>query len=148
MKMASGSCLCGAVRYEIDDAAVVLSVGCGCDNCAKVSGSRFAVYLQVRPRGFRWLQGFDRLGGYESSPGNKRAFCRTCGSVVPIQTAYGAVRVPAGALDQDPGHSPDVLLFAGRDRPWCNVGTATRHFEDAGPKEFWQETAMRLYGLS
>jgi len=36
--MARGSCLCGAVVFEIDAAGVVVSVACHCTNCRKVSG--------------------------------------------------------------------------------------------------------------
>src|SRR5262245_30770743 len=110
--MAKEPCLCGAIAFEIDARGVVVSVGCFCTNCRKVSGTQFGVYLQVRPDSFRWLSGEENSMAYESSPGNKRAFCRTCGSVVPISTSYGAVRVPGGALDDDPGVMPDVVLYS------------------------------------
>jgi hypothetical protein len=102
--MARGSCLCGAIAFEIDGPGVVVSVGCFCTNCRKISGSQYGVYLQVKRHSFRWLSGEDRVIAYESSPGNKRAFCGTCGSVAPIATSlsptsFGAVRVPGGALD-------------------------------------------------
>lgn len=71
--MARGSCLCGGIGFEIDDAAVVLAVACYCTKCRKVSGSQFGIYLQVKRSGFRWLAGEDRVGSYESSPGNRRA---------------------------------------------------------------------------
>ena len=144
--MAKGSCLCGAIAFEIDNEGIVLSVGCFCTNCRKVSGGQYGVYLQVRHDSFRWLTGADQTVAYESSPGNKRAFCRTCGSVAPIATAYGAIRVPGGALDEDPDHSPDVVLFSKSKVQWCTADAAHRTFPDAGPPEFWGGVIRRLFG--
>ncbi len=144
--MARGSCLCGAVRFEIDNDGVVLAVGCFCVSCRKVSGSQFGVYLQVRPSRFRWLAGEDATGAYESSPGNKRAFCKTCGSVAPISTSYGAVRVPGGALDGDPAIVPDAILFEASKARWCTAGQARHTFADAGPREYWACVVSQLYG--
>ena len=72
--MVEGSCLCGAVSFEVDEAGIVLVVGCFCSNCRKVSGSQHGLYLQVRRGGFRWLAGEDEVAAYESSPGNRRGF--------------------------------------------------------------------------
>jgi hypothetical protein len=145
--MAKGSCLCGAIAFEFDDADAVTTVGCFCTNCRKVSGSQYGVYLQVRSKGFRWVSGEDRLVAFESSPGNKRAFCGTCGSVAPSPTAYGAVRVPGGALDDDPGVVTDVLLFTGSKAGWCTADLASQRFVDAGPAEFWGGVVRKLYGV-
>ena len=144
--MTRGSCLCGAITFEIDAAGVVASVACYCVNCRKVSGGQFGVYLQVKRSAFRWLTGEDRVAAYESSPGNRRAFCATCGSIAPIATTYGAVRVPGGALDEDPGVRPDVVLFADRGAAWCAADAASRRFADSGPPELWADVVRRLFG--
>jgi hypothetical protein len=144
--MARGSCLCGGIGFEIDDAAIVLAVACYCTNCRKVSGSQFGIYLQVKRSGFRWLGGEDRVGSYESSPGNRRGFCTTCGAVAPIATSYGAMRVPGGALDDDPGTLPDVVIFSTSRAPWCAADAATRAYADAGPRELWTDVVRRLLG--
>ena len=148
--MARGSCLCGAIAFEIDDPGVVVSVGCFCTNCRKISGSQYGVYLQVKRDSFRWLSGEDRVIAYESSPGNKRAFCGTCGSVAPIATSvsptsFGAVRVPGGALDDDPGVAPHVVLFSQSKAAWCAADAASQVFANAGPREFWVDVIRRLY---
>ena len=143
--MITGSCLCKAVQFELDEAGIAASVGCHCANCRKVSGSQYGVYLQVRPRSFRWISGQDEVARYQSSPGNDRGFCRKCGSVAPLATAYGAIRVPGGALDADPGRGPDVVLFTRARAPWCGLDGAEQQFEDSGPPEFWQGMIARLY---
>jgi hypothetical protein len=145
--MVQGSCLCGEVLFEIDEAAIGLSVACYCENCRKVSGAPYGVYLQVRPAGFRWLAGEDHVATYESSPGNRRGFCRSCGSVAPSATPYGAVRVPGGSLDGDPNHPPDVVLFSAGEMAWCSLATPPADsFTDGGPPEFWRRTLTKLYG--
>jgi len=144
--MARGSCLCGTVAFEFDDAGVVLSVGCYCTNCRKVSGSQYGVYLQVKPTSFRWISGEDHTVAYESSPGNKRAFCPTCGSIAPCRTNYGAVRVPGGALEDDPGVAPQVFLFTESKASWCAADTALQTFPGAGPAEYWGDVVKKLYG--
>ena len=144
--MVRGSCLCGRVVFEIDEAGIGAVIGCYCVNCRKVSGAQFGVYLQVRPRAFRWLAGEDEVVTFESSPGNLRGRCRTCGCVAPITTSYGAVRVPGGALDEDPGVAPDVVLFETSMAGWCGPETASRRFEDSGPPEFWRAMVVRLLG--
>ena len=143
--MVKGSCLCGAIAFEIDPAGVVISVGCYCTNCRKVSGTQYGVYLQVKGGSFRWIRGAEHVAAYESSPGNKRAFCKTCGSIVPIQTAYGAVRVPGGALDEDPGIVPEVILFAKSKADWCTASAAKQTFDDAGPQAFWGNVIGKLF---
>jgi len=119
--MARGSCLCGAITFELDDAGIALSVACFCANCRKVSGSLYGVYLQVRPESFRWISGADQVAAYESAPGNKRGFCRNCGCVAPIATDRGVIRVPGGALDDDPGRAVDTLVFKQSRAAWCEL---------------------------
>ncbi len=144
--MAKGSCLCEAIRFEIDNSGVVLSVGCYCVNCRKISGSQYGVYLQVKPQAFRWLAGQAHVVTYESSAGNGRASCRTCGSVAPVATSFGAVRVPAGALDEDPGVLPEVVLFSTSKAGWCGLEFSAQSFSDAGPPEFWLAAIAKLHG--
>ena len=142
--MVGGSCLCGAVAFEIDAAGIAAIVGCYCVNCRKVSGAQFGVYLQVRASAFRWLAGESEVVAYESSPGNLRGHCRTCGCVAPIATSYGAIRVPGGALDEDPGIGPEVVLFTPSKAEWCGLESASRRFNDSGPPEYWRSMIIRL----
>jgi hypothetical protein len=144
--MARGSCLCGEIAFEIDREGVAAVTACYCVSCRKVSGAQFGVYLQVRSSGFRWIAGEDKVETFESSPGNLRGRCRTCGSIAPINTNYGVVRVPGGALDEDPGVCPDIVLYERSKAAWCGAETAMNRFEDMGPPAFWQALTARLFG--
>src|SRR5579862_7355929 len=96
-----GSCLCGAVRFEIDRVRALTT--CHCSNCRKLSGAAFGVYAHVDAKKFRFTSGEDNLVEYESAPGSFRQRCRTCGCNAPGKAAYlETVSVPAGLLDDDP----------------------------------------------
>lgn len=71
----SGSCHCGAVRFE---ARTTLSpaVRCNCSFCRR----RGAVMANVEARDFRLLAGDDALGLYQwNTRIAKHYFCRQCG---------------------------------------------------------------------
>ncbi|MGO4724774.1 MULTISPECIES: GFA family protein [unclassified Inquilinus] len=74
-----GSCLCGAVRYEID--GLDMPVGhCHCTTCRKAHASAFTTTAGVLREHFRWIAGEDLLRDYESSAGKLRRFCSVCGT--------------------------------------------------------------------
>ena len=99
--MLSGSCLCGAVVFEADAHAGVITF-CNCRNCRKASGTAFAANMSVPRNAFRWVKGEDALRGYESSPGTVRRFCGQCGSPMTAERPAdpaAAVRVRLGTVD-------------------------------------------------
>ncbi|UTN73684.1 GFA family protein [Pseudomonas aeruginosa] len=87
--MLSGSCLCGAVRYEID-APIESASHCHCSQCRKAHGAAFATYGKVRREAFRYVAGADAVAEYHSSPGVTRTFAatadRTCSGSAATRT--------------------------------------------------------------
>jgi hypothetical protein len=78
----SGSCHCGAVRFEADvDFATTHTVRCNCSICAKAR----AWFAIVPPDRFRLVEGYEVLAEYhwtpsgEPSPNLHYRFCRICG---------------------------------------------------------------------
>lgn len=88
--MYTGGCLCGSVRFAIQG-PIRNIVYCHCSRCRKAQGSAFATNGIVRANEFTLLSGAELLTGYESSPGQTKYFCKTCGS--PILSR----RIAAGA---------------------------------------------------
>ena len=118
--MIRGSCACGGVRFEID--AVHSLTHCHCVNCRKLTGAAFGSYAHVEKTKFRWLGGQKSIRRYESAPGSFRAFCPTCGSLVPGQAPYlETVSVPAGLLDDDPRVRPRLHVFTASKAPWWEI---------------------------
>lgn len=117
--MLRGSCLCGSVRFEITGVPDSMYY-CHCGMCRKSTGSAFATNLLVRADDFVLVAGNDDLRHYESSPGEYRCFCGHCGSPVYCWARARSewVSVRCGTLDDDPGISPSVHLFAASKAVW------------------------------
>jgi hypothetical protein len=131
--MAKGSCLCGAIQYEVDGNIDVMA-NCHCSMCRKHHGASFVAYAGVKPSQFRWLQGEELLVDYESSPGTHRAFCRTCGSSLPAPHAGEAMWFfPVGTLDDDPGQRVQGHIFVGSRAPWVEITDDLPQFEEYPP---------------
>ena len=120
--MIRGSCLCGAIRYEITG-PLSAPVYCHCSQCRKATGSSFATNASVEAKDFRIVAGEERLRRFESSPGQYRNFCSGCGS--PIVKTYAdrpdVVRVRLGTLDDDPGISVEGQYFVESKAPWTRI---------------------------
>ena len=100
--MIKGSCLCGAVRLEIDEPLEKAPEACHCSQCRKQTGN-FFVGVNVRRTALRVI-GEDRVTYYPSSEKVRRGFCGTCGSVLfwkPTIEGYGWTSVALGCLDTD-----------------------------------------------
>ena len=97
--MLTGSCLCGAVAYEVDAPAGRI-VHCHCRTCRKTHGSAFSSLSAVPREKFRWARGEEKLTGFESSPGKVRRFCSICGShLFAERTGQANVMLRLGCLD-------------------------------------------------
>ena len=77
--MYTGSCLCGAVHYEIEG-AINRTSNCWCTMCQKQHGAAFAPYANVASSALTFTQGIDAIARYASSQGVERTFCKVCGS--------------------------------------------------------------------
>lgn len=113
-----GSCLCGAVDYEIDSIDMPVA-HCHCRTCQKAHAAPFASTAGVMRQHFRWLKGEDNLSSFESSPGKFRYFCSVCGSHLVAERANQPhVIVRVATLDEDPGIAPQMHIWASHDVPW------------------------------
>lgn len=101
--VATGSCLCGAVQYQIDGLLNKIQL-CHCQQCRKAQGGAFASNISVALSDFKITQGEGQLSVYESKTreGKYRLFCSGCGSPIisKLDSAPDVVRVRAGTLDE------------------------------------------------
>ena len=135
MKM-TGSCLCGAVRYEIS-AAPVVSGNCHCKDCQKASGSAYAPTFFV-PVDAISIRG---EGKYYSAPGGSgknvsRGFCPNCGSQLfgKTESMAGLFSVRAGSLDDTSQYHPHVDIFVSRAAPWDHIAADATTFPEMPPR--------------
>jgi hypothetical protein len=130
VSVAKGSCLCGAVKYELDGPFEVMS-HCHCSMCRKHHGAAFATFVTVPLGNFRWVAGEEALSTYQSSAYGKRTFCGKCGSVMPVVEAEtGVAFCPAGNLDGELGIQPQSHRFVGSKASWHTItDTLPQHEE-------------------
>lgn len=115
-----GSCLCGAIAYEVDGFSSDIQ-HCACRTCQKSHSAAFNTAACVKHDQFRWLRGEASLKGYESSQGKIRYFCRECGSQMIAQREgkdYLMLRV--ATLDEDPMMKPTSILWMSDASPWLS----------------------------
>jgi hypothetical protein len=140
--MVHGTCLCGALKYEIDGPIKEMA-NCHCSMCRKQHGAAFGTYVVAPIASFRWTAGEDNVERYKSSARGTRSFCRTCGSVAPgAMPDHGIVFVPAGNLTEDPGVRPTYHLFVGSKAPWYAI-TDTLPQHQSYPAEWQMEGVER-----
>ena len=98
--MHHGSCLCGAVRFDVD-ADIPPMDACHCTKCRKFTG-HFNVGCDV-PRAAVTIHGEEHVTWYRSSEKVRRGFCATCGSSLffdPIdQVKHAWFGISMGAFD-------------------------------------------------
>ena len=105
MKIWTGGCLCGALRYE---AAVSESENwyCHCRMCQKATGSVVSTSALIKKSQLRMLKGTAKF--YQSSTDFERGFCANCGSPMffrPIKEDW--IAILSGTLDDPEVAPPD-----------------------------------------
>jgi hypothetical protein len=140
MSTAKGSCLCGAVRFEVSGPFPML-YQCHCSLCRKQGGSVSNTGLIVAAEKFRWLAGEDDIGKWQRSTGFRSHFCRKCGSTVPNPLRdTGYVWVPSGLLDDDAPLRIGAQLFLGSRQSWDRSTEGGMQYETApGLQDFIAE---------
>ena len=127
----TGSCHCGAVRFEVQLDATAGS-RCNCTVCTKVG----ALSAIVKPDAFRLLTDERSLSFYEwAGKTAKRYFCKDCGVscysrgyLEQIGGDYVSVKL-ACLDDVDPKElcEAPVNFANGRDNKWWEPPAETRH---------------------
>ncbi|KAB1075477.1 GFA family protein [Methylobacterium planeticum] len=114
----TGSCLCGSVRYEVDQLDMPI-VHCHCVTCRKAHASAFATTAGVLREHFRWTAGADKLRTFPSSPDKGRCFCSECGThLMAERPAQAHVLLRVATLDDDPAQRPQQHIWTSHEVPW------------------------------
>lgn len=136
MHKATGSCLCGKVKYEITGNLGIFQY-CHCSRCRKFTGSAHAANLLVKPEQFKWLAGEESVGRFEHPDARHFAtsFCTHCGSSLPWLGKTGkAVIVPAGTLDDDPKIKPFQNIYWASRAEWYVEASELVKYEELPTK--------------
>lgn len=127
-----GGCLCGAVRYEIDEPLTVAG-SCHCSMCRKAHGAAFATFARTEPGSTHWVAGEDALSVYASSAEGRRCFCKRCGSPLGAMENEELRWVTLGTVDGDPGVRSGAHIFVASKAPWHEITDELPQFDEYPP---------------
>jgi len=127
---ASGSCLCGGVKYEVDGSLEDVCY-CHCEQCRKTSGHFNAATSCERDHltitvddGLRW---------YQSSPDTRRGFCERCGSSLFWDYDKAAsMTIMPGSLDGPTGLKPYAHIFVADAGDYYSIDDGLPQHADYG----------------
>jgi hypothetical protein len=131
-EVATGGCLCGAVRYEI--AGGVGPAGyCHCSDCRRVTGGAFHVGARAAAKDFRVTAGAPAAYTKTSDRGVAltRHFCVGCGSPLFTTSASHAetIFVKAGSLDDPTLVKPAYEIWTASRVSWSRIPDGLPAFE-------------------
>lgn len=122
----AGGCLCGAVRFEIQGAPMIVHA-CHCSVCQRRTGGAFAVNLWIESDHITLLQGEPEsrsAPGIKTDAPSESWFCGVCGTCLwthfhaaPAKSRF----VRAGTLDNPADFPPDVHIFTASKQPWVSI---------------------------
>ena len=115
----TGTCLCGAVRFEITEPLVVAGY-CHCTRCQHRTGTAAAPSAVVAPGSFRIVAGHELVREWRPERGFAKAFCTACGGALysRSQDDPEVIGVRLGAIDGDPGIRPSYRQHLGSAAAW------------------------------
>lgn len=129
-----GSCLCGALRYEVDGDFDGVWM-CHCSNCRKVSGGAGNTILIVPRARFHWLGGEDHRVTYAVRPTYAITRCMTCGTPLPADEDEDNVYLTAGTLDDPLDAGITNHIFCGSKADWDRDADGVRRFVERSSGE-------------
>jgi len=117
-----GSCLCGAVRFEVHGPLEHAPEACHCAQCRRQTSHVF-VGVNVR-RASLVVQGERNVTWFASSEAVRRGFCGMCGSVLfwqPTLPGYEFTSVSMGSLDPPTGMRLAKHTFVGEKSDYYDI---------------------------
>jgi len=136
--MPTGSCLCGAVRFEVAGEVSQIEL-CHCVKCRKAYGAAFAATLYARAEDFRWLEGERRVATFDAPlestpPAYRHCFCTACGSPLPlVWDGLPLVELPAATLDDPIGVRPRYHMFTSQKPEWFEISDGLERHDGPSP---------------
>ena len=120
MTRMEGGCLCGAVRYRLDEKPTSVEF-CHCSMCRRAAGAPVVAWMDVLRSTLTWVRGTPTY--YESSPGMRRGFCSNCGGSLTFDntTNKEKITLTVATLDDPAPIAPTFHIYAADQLPWLNL---------------------------
>jgi hypothetical protein len=129
VRVLSGACECGAVRYRVED-EFRYAMNCHCSRCRASTGSAFKAFAGIEREKLEITEGADSLLIFGEEDLNHTR-CGVCGSLLFSVVRDGAyVHVAMGTLVDVPSIRPTKHMFVGSKAPWFEITDDLPQFED------------------
>ncbi|MFQ5563008.1 MAG: GFA family protein [Parvularculaceae bacterium] len=107
MTKLSGRCLCGGVRFEVENRDLEPASACHCAQCRRFAGNYWTT-VNAPMSGLRFLAGEDLVTWHRSSGFARRGFCKVCGASLFYnadrrEERAHRIAIALGALDPPTG---------------------------------------------
>lgn len=130
-----GSCLCGAVTYQITE-PFKIAHNCHCSRCRYGRAAAHASNGFVSYDGLQYLSGEERLKSYKVPDARyyTQVFCEQCSAKMPRKDAErGICVVPLSSLDDDPEIKPVDHIFVNDKAAWHDITDGLPQFPEGPP---------------
>lgn len=149
---AEGHCTCGAVRYRIDVAPIIVHA-CHCSWCQRETGAAFAWNALVERDRLEVLQGEAALEEIAtpsaSGKGQRVMRCRHCRVALWSHYPGGGNAIAflrVGTLEHPGAFPPDAHIFTSTRQAWFELPAgANAYAEFYDPKMVWNEEQRTRY---
>ncbi len=132
----TGGCLCGAIRYSINQPVEVVSA-CHCTHCQKASGAGASHNALVPSAAVTITAGKPKVYTDTAESGNTlyRHFCGDCGSPIFSQRATmpEMMVIKVGTLDDSGGMKLATNIWTRSARPWMHIDPAAANHPQSRP---------------
>jgi hypothetical protein len=138
--MHQGSCLCGSIKYSIDDDLKRI-VNCHCRFCSKAHGAPFTTLLLMPFNKLEVIEGKALLAGYEvTTLKSLRLFCSKCGTrLYNHSPSKGMISLIVATLDTDAELHAIANINVESKCSWYRINDELPQFRSAPtPSEFGQ----------
>jgi hypothetical protein len=120
MRLLTGQCDCGAVRYRVPD-DFEYALNCHCASCRAATGSAFKPIAGIKRDRLELVGGNDALLVVGDDDENHTR-CAACGSLLYSVVRDGEyVHVALGSLVDEPSISPTMHIWVSEKAPWYEI---------------------------
>jgi len=120
VRIRSGSCLCGSVRYRVGGRALTVCQ-CHCSMCQRTVGAPVVTWATFDRKDFETTG--PALTWFQSSPQVRRGFCQRCGASLFFESDHfpGLIDITVVTLEDAAALAPTMHLFVGSRQPWMTM---------------------------
>jgi hypothetical protein len=116
----TGSCYCGAVRFEVAD-AFIFAQNCHCSDCRRTTGSAFKPFGGIARTALRVTRGKNDVMRHGSDHAHD-IHCRACGSLLfSVFPPREWIHVAYGSLIDSPSLHPTAHIWVSDKAPWYAI---------------------------